>query len=46
MPCAIACWNGGTPWPISISIGPAIDTCPPVEAMSRHSSSVRLLQWM
>lgn len=46
MPCASACWNGGTPWPISISMGPEIDTCPPVDAIRRHSSSLRLSQWM
>ena len=40
------CWNGGTPCPISISTGAAMETPPPESAISFHSSGVRLLQWI
>ena len=41
-----ACWKGGTPCPISISMGPAIESTPPVSAISFHSAGERLHQWM
>ena len=41
-----ACWIGGMPCPISISIGVASDRLPPELAISFHSSAVRWQQWM
>ena len=46
MPTSSACWIGGMPWRMAISIGQAMESHPPVSFTRRICSLVALVKWI